>query len=86
MRAFDGKPLAAIVDPLRVRPDALAALEREAGAALRTSTYWLREECLRLLALTGLRAATDPAEAVRLAAAQEGWMLRLGGQAEAVAA
>ena len=34
MRAFGDRPLAALVDPLRVRPDALARLARESGPAL----------------------------------------------------
>ena len=38
MRAFGGRPLVALVDPLRVRPDALAQLERDAGGALTTSS------------------------------------------------
>ena len=43
MRAFGGRPIVALVDPLRVRPDALEQLEREAGGALTTSSYWIRE-------------------------------------------
>jgi hypothetical protein len=86
MRAFGGRSLAALVDPLRVRPDALDALEREVGAALTTSPHWLWTECLRLLALTSLRAASSPERAMRLAEHQEGWMLRLGGGLLAAAA
>ena len=38
MRAFGGRPIVALVDPLRVRPDALEQLERDAGGALTTSS------------------------------------------------
>ena len=55
MRAFGGQPLTALVDPTRVRPDALIALERDAGASLATSSHWLWSESLRLLALSGYR-------------------------------
>ena len=85
VRAFGGRPLTALVDPLRVSPDALDALELDAGAALYTSPYWLHEECLRVLALTSLRAATAPERAAELAATQEQWMIRLGRGAAASA-
>lgn len=78
MRAFGGKPFAAVVDPLRVRPDALARLARESGAALTTSPHWLRKEGLRLLALSSYRAATEPEHAPEIARQYEDWMLRLG--------
>ena len=42
MRAFGDRPLVALVDPLRVRPDALARLAQEAGGALTTSSHWVR--------------------------------------------
>lgn len=79
MRAFGGRPLTAFVDPLRVRPDALAALARDAGASLGTSSHWLWSESLRLLALSGYKAATEPDRAPEIAAEFEAWMLRLGG-------
>lgn len=78
MRAFGGRPLTAIVDPLAVRPDALAQLARDAGPALTTSSHWLRREGLRLLALSSYRAATEPERAVEIARQYEDWMLRLG--------
>jgi hypothetical protein len=77
MRAFGGKPLVALVDPLRVRPDALEQLEREAGGALTTSSYWIRQEALRLLALTSFRSATQPERSAEIAKQYESWMLRL---------
>jgi hypothetical protein len=78
MRAFGGRPLTAFVDPLRVRPDALAALAREAGPSLGTSSHWLWNESLRLLALSGYRLATEPDRAPEIAQEFERWMLRLG--------
>jgi hypothetical protein len=81
--AFGGKALSDLLDPTRVRPDALAALELDAGKALYTSSHWLETECIRLLALTGYRAATEPARVQQILKAQEDWMLRLGGVAMA---
>jgi hypothetical protein len=77
MRAFGGKPIVALVDPLRVRPHALEQLERDAGAALMTSSYWIRQEALRLLALTSFRSATQPEQSAEIARQYESWMLRL---------
>jgi hypothetical protein len=85
MRAFGGKPLSAIVDPLAVRPDALARLEHDAGPALKTSSHWLRHEGLRLLALSSYRAATEPERAAEIAKEYEDWMLRLGRPLQAAA-
>lgn len=81
MAAFGRQTLSAVIDPARVRPDALAALERTAGAALFTSDHWIPSECLRLLALCGLRMSTDPDQAVATLKLQETWMLRLGALA-----
>ena len=78
MRCFGGKPLVELVDPLRVRPDALARLSQEAGGALTTSPHWLRQEGLRLLALSSYRSATEPERAAEIAQQYEDWMLRLG--------
>jgi hypothetical protein len=85
MRGFGGRPLVALVDPLRVRPDALARLAREAGGALTTSSHWVRGEALRLLALTSYRAATEPERSVEIANQYEDWMLRLGAPLAAAA-
>lgn len=79
MRAFEGRSLAAIINPDRVRPDALIAMERQLGAALYTSMHWIWTEALRLLALTGLRRATMTERAGEILKQQEQWMLRLGG-------
>ena len=86
MRAFGGRALVSLVDPAVVRPDALAELERSAGAALFSSPHWLRSESIRLLALTGYRLATEPARATEYAQRFEEWMTRLGDSQRAVAA
>jgi len=78
MRAFGGRPLTALLDPARVRPDVLMQLELQTGPALYVSQHWIWTECLRLLALSGLRAATMPEHVVEILRQQEGWMLRLG--------
>ena len=78
MRGFGARPLAALVNPIRVRPDALERLARDAGPALFTSPHWLRQEALRLLALSSLRAAIEPDRATEVAHQFEDWMFRLG--------
>lgn len=83
MRAFDGRPLAAMINPDRVRPEALLAMERQLGAALYTSMHWVWTEALRLLALTGFRIATTPEEKMESFAQPEEWLLRLGGALQA---
>ena len=85
MKAFGGRPFTALVDPARVRPDALAQLARDAGPALFTSSHWIWTECLRLLALSGFRAATEPERSTEIAEQFESWMLRLGRGMEAAA-
>lgn len=79
MNAFEGRSLSALVNPTRVRPDVLIALEAQLGPALYTSMHWIWTEGLRLLALTGYRAATSAADPIGAAHKQEDWMLRLGG-------
>jgi hypothetical protein len=79
MRAFGGRALADVVDPQRVSPAALAALERSAGPALTTSSHYLSTEGLRLLARSALQVTVDPDHAGDAARDCEGWMRRLGG-------
>jgi hypothetical protein len=86
MRALGGRSLSSYVDPQRVRPDALATLAREAGSALFRSPHWLWSESLRLLALSGYRAATEPERAVQVATEFEEWMTRLGRSIQSSAA
>ena len=83
MRAFGGRSLISLVDPGRVKPEALTQLELRAGQGLHTSQHWIWSECLRLLALSGLRAATMPERAPEVLKRQEDWMLRLGMAAKA---
>jgi hypothetical protein len=78
LRAFGGRRLVDLVDPGRARPAELLRVESQVGPALYTSPHWLFTECLRLLALTGYRAATQPDRAAAILAEQEAWMLRLG--------
>src|SRR5262249_20419521 len=73
MRAFGGRALSALIDPGRVSPVALEGLERRLGEALFTSMHWIWTEALRLLALTGLSAATRPERALEVLKQQEGW-------------
>lgn len=82
-RAFGGRSLVDLVDPARVRPDVLDRLARDGGEALFTSNDWVRREGLRLLALTGYRAATSPGEIATTLRQQETFMLRLGENANA---
>jgi hypothetical protein len=83
MRAFDGRPLVALINPERVKPRALLAMELELGPALYTSMHWVWTEALRLLALTGYRIATTPERKVDAFAEPEEWLLRLGGALQA---
>lgn len=82
MRAFGGQALAALIPPARVAPAALRQLEQQGGDALYTSSHWVWSEPLRLLALTGYRAATAPERAVEVLHQQRSWMLRLGNPAD----
>ena len=79
MRAFDGRPLRALISPARVSPAALAELDARIGPALFTSTHWLWSEPLRILALTGLQLAARPNNLKAILEQQEQAMLRLGG-------
>jgi hypothetical protein len=75
---FAHRPLTQYVDPSRVHPAQLLDLERTAGPALYTSSFYLRSECLRLLALSGLKAAIEPAQSVSIVKQTEEWMTALG--------
>ncbi len=83
MRAFGGRPLVALINPERVKPETLLALEQRLGAALYTSMHWVWTEALRLLALAGLRAATMTERSNNALKQQEAWMLKLGGALQA---
>ena len=82
-RAFRGRPLRALIQPERVSPAELSALERRLGASLYTSMHWVWTECLRSMALTGLQLADGSAAAGTVLELQEAAMLRLGGALQA---
>jgi hypothetical protein len=77
LRAFHGRSLVDLIDPRRVAPTELAALEKLAGPSALSSPHWLRTEGLRLLALTSYRTATT--QKLSSPADTDEWMLRLGG-------
>ncbi len=83
MRAFNGRPLRALIHPERVSPTALHELDARIGPALFTSAHWLWTEPLRILALTGLQLASRPRELNNILQLQEQSMLRLGGALQA---
>ena len=83
MRAFNGRPLRALIQPERVSPQALNELHKRVGAALFTSAHWLWSEPLRIMALTGMQLAMKPTELKNILALQEQSMLRLGGALQA---
>jgi hypothetical protein len=73
--AFGGRSLAQLVNPLRVSPASLEQLRREASLA---SPYWLWNEAIRLLAMTGYRTGLGAQEARDGIDQQERLMLQLG--------
>jgi hypothetical protein len=83
LRAFNGRPLRALVAPERVSPKALQELHDRIGPALFTSAHWLWTEPLRTLALTGWQLATRPHELKTILEQQQQAMLRLGGALQA---
>jgi hypothetical protein len=74
-RAFGGRSLAQLINPQRVSPTALEQLKREASLA---SPYWLWNEAIRLLAMTGYRTGLGAREARAGIDEQEQFMLQLG--------
>jgi hypothetical protein len=82
-RAFGMAPLTTLINPARVSPRELLRLEREAGAAAYGSPYWMWNESIRLLALTGYYAAQGAAALRAATEQQERWMLRLGALRQA---
>ncbi len=79
---FGGRALRDLVDPIRVRPDALAELERAAGGSLFTSDHWVDREALRMLAICGYRVAVAPDSVDETLKVQSAWMQRLGARTE----
>jgi hypothetical protein len=80
--SFGGRSLAGLLDPQRVSPAALLELERQMGGRmLKPYTAW--NEAIRILAMTGYRAALEPGRAWEALGRQEQFMFVLGGQQRA---
>jgi hypothetical protein len=80
---FGQKRITDLVDPNRVRPEALLAMEAQLGPALYTSMHWIWTESIRLLALTGYKAAVATGPAPQGSTSQDNWMFRLGASLRA---
>jgi hypothetical protein len=78
LRALGNRAVAYWLDTHEVSPSVLAKLERAAGPSLLRSPAWSKGETLRILALIGLRVATEPARMESLYADQDQWLRRLG--------
>lgn len=83
MRAFGGRSLVALINPQRVQPSTLVKLEHQLGPALYTSHHWVQAEALRLLALSGYKAATQPERSLEILQQQRDWMVMLGSSLQA---
>ena len=83
LRAFRGRSIVELVDPRRVSPAELAALEQRIGPTTLASPHWLRTEGLRLLALSSFRVA-EASDAGRTVGC-ESWLMQLGGGLRAAA-
>ncbi|MFZ0089449.1 MAG: hypothetical protein WAL63_08085 [Solirubrobacteraceae bacterium] len=79
LRAFGGRAVIELVDPRRVAPAQLRALERRTGPSALISPHWLRTEALRMLALTSFRASGRPSRDEHALPDYDEWMMRLGG-------
>jgi hypothetical protein len=86
MRALGGVPLARVLDPQRVHPQALRDLEQQAGGSLLTSSYLRRRDSLRILAVLAARTVTDPAHAAEHRARLRAWVSDLGADSSPHAA
>jgi hypothetical protein len=80
MKAFGGRPLCALVDPLLVSPTALDALARRAGPSLLTSQYLARREPLRILAWLAARASAHSGDAGAYRSQLHDWLSGLAAQ------
>jgi hypothetical protein len=85
LRALHGAALTDLVDPRRVSPPELRALEQRMGLSVSTSPYWLATDALRLLALSSYRAATQTRDGGAATPDHDEWMVRLGGGLSAAA-
>jgi hypothetical protein len=76
--AFGNRPLVELIDPQRVSPAALEALERDMGRGGFHSRHWAWDEAIRLLALTSYRTTQDAASLRAGVLQQDAVMRRLG--------
>lgn len=72
--ALNSRPMTDVLDPKRVSPQALAELERTAGAALWSSIHWRQKEGIRIVALAGLREAQRPEHALKWINHARAWL------------
>lgn len=72
--ALGNKTMGSVLDPARVSPSALTALERQAGASLWTSPLLRRTEGIRIVALAGLREAERPETATQWIDRARSWL------------
>jgi hypothetical protein len=86
MRSLGGAPLARVLDPRRVHPEALRDLEQQAGGSLLTSSYLRRRDSLRILAVLAARTVTDPAHTRENRARLRAWVCDLGADSSPRAA
>jgi hypothetical protein len=77
-RAFGNRSLSQVIPPERASPKELEKLEYMAGLALYTSHAWIWKECIRLLALNGLKIGIGKGDLAALYKQQEEWMTKLG--------
>jgi len=82
-RGFGNRSLRDLVDPVRVKPEALGELARVAGDSLFKSDHYIEREAVRLLASCGYQIAVDPERAAATLEVQRRWMHRLGQLTEA---
>lgn len=75
---FSGRSLSQLIPPENVSPVALQKLEYIAGPSLYTSHAWIWKECIRLLALSGLKIAAAGAGLDEEYRRQQDWMIKLG--------
>ena len=86
MKAFRGQPLAALADPGRVSPSALAELADRAGPSLYTSTYLQRLDALRILAWSVVRSQHGTPSLDGGSSEVEAWLRTLGSRTPPTAA
>lgn len=75
---FSGRSLAQLVPPENVSPANLQKLEYIAGPSLYTSHAWIWKECLRLMAINGLKIGSVAKGLENEYKKQQDWMLKLG--------